>query len=435
MAVTQASIVLVVLFWAAFRGALSQECTPAEQQLGKRLGPPSDDFCSWFNRLPTAQKCEARNLVEQAVTKAQFGRCDFTTLSAGVYGNQVEPVSVSIAGAPLPQALPDRRPLPASFPLSIATNEGATYHWLYRNAHNLARYASCSPENGGNASYLVPSGWQLEKMINLPQGNSSLSIPFAVVLTRSSPAQTVIIVRGTMNTYEWGLDFTYSQVAVPGFPGLIHKGFATALSAIWPEVQRSLRTAIARKSSIFVAGHSLGAGVSTLTAYAAQRYIDKHSNSRTVVDAVLVAPPNVGNHAFVQAFSKLVNARRVVFEYDVVPQVPCAPAMPRCNDTSAGNVTNWKYSDTTGSVLITGDVMPVQPRPWSSMTVVDICNGKYFGSATHACSYMCYTAQYVGDLKNDCLLWETTDQSEGAYCNNYPTTSYPPMVILPRPLV
>lgn len=40
-----------------------------------------------------------------------------------------------------------------------------------------------------------------------------------------------------------------------------------------------------------------------------------------VVSALLVAPPNAGSPAFVEAFNRRVNARRLAAEYDIVPQV------------------------------------------------------------------------------------------------------------------
>ncbi len=69
-------------------------------------------------------------------------------------------------------------------------------------------------------------------------------------------------------------------------------------------------------------GHSLGAGVGTLVSYAAQSYLNQQQGAAApVVGAVLVAPPNAGSPEFVDSFNQLVNARRLAFEYDIVPQV------------------------------------------------------------------------------------------------------------------
>ena len=50
------------------------------------------------------------------------------------------------------------------------------------------------------------------------------------------------------------------------------------------------------------------------------------------MDAYLFAPPNAGDADFVSAFNKLVNARRLPFQYDVVPQVSQRP----CTAFAAG---------------------------------------------------------------------------------------------------
>lgn len=90
---------------------------------------------------------------------------------------------------------------------------------------------------------------------------------------------------------------------------------------------------------MFIAGHSLGAGVATLLSYAAQQLLESETvaagaglGNRTapVVSALLVAPPSVGPPDFMARFNQLVNARRLAFEYDIVPQVS-RPHRPSCS--------------------------------------------------------------------------------------------------------
>ena len=45
-----------------------------------------------------------------------------------------------------------------------------------------------------------------------------------------------------------------------------------------------------------------------------------HTNNVTL-DAYLFAPPNAGDAAFAEAFTQRVNARRLLFIYDLIPQV------------------------------------------------------------------------------------------------------------------
>ncbi len=53
-----------------------------------------------------------------------------------------------------------------------------------------------------------------------------------------------------------------------------------------------------------------------------QRFLDEAvGTGAPVVDAALSAPLNVGGPEFVGLFNQHVNARRVVFQYDVIPQV------------------------------------------------------------------------------------------------------------------
>lgn len=69
-------------------------------------------------------------------------------------------------------------------------------------------------------------------------------------------------------------------------------------------------------------GHSLGGGVGTLVSYAAQSYLNQQMGAAApAVSSVLFAPPNAGSPEFVDSFNQLVNARRLAFEYDIVPQV------------------------------------------------------------------------------------------------------------------
>lgn len=71
-----------------------------------------------------------------------------------------------------------------------------------------------------------------------------------------------------------------------------------------------------------MAGHSLGGGVATLLALAAQDYLDGEmgADAAPVVAAALYAPPNAGSPQFVEQFNARVNSRRFAFEYDIVPQ-------------------------------------------------------------------------------------------------------------------
>lgn len=74
-------------------------------------------------------------------------------------------------------------------------------------------------------------------------------------------------------------DFDYrtgSSTLQPGsipFPGQVHQGFAGVAASLWGGVAAALQdlnAANGKIDSVYVAGHSLGAGVATLVSYGAQ---------------------------------------------------------------------------------------------------------------------------------------------------------------------
>jgi Lipase (class 3) len=251
--------------------------------------------------------------------------------------------------------------------------------------------------------------------------------------------------------YPWcPADFTYNQTSysktfnINGIgrvnitlPGAIHSGFAGALDAVLtPIATRVVRqVAAGSATSVQLVGHSLGGGVGTLLAYALQRaltQIPSTSNLVNNVDAVLFAPPRVGDDTFVMSFNRDVNARNVAFQYDPVPQIPCSPAMPACKfvlvptdvPTPTINGTAWPYAEAGGLVPVLASQMPVQPEAWSKLNTLSLTRVIRFLFATHICSYLCNFAQYTGDPQNNCLLWNTSSPSpppgSAQYCDMFP---------------
>lgn len=181
------------------------------------------------------------------------------------------------------------------------------------------------------------------------------------MLLQRSAGQVAVLIRGTMTGWEWELDFAYNQTWEGGFGAPLHWGFSLAFNQTWPAIQEQLLALVPLAATevclacccctcccchllrgwrchamlmrlikldwesvlatpqVFVAGHSLGAGVATLVAYAAQEMLAEQEGVN--VSAALFAPPNVGPAGFASAFNELVNARRIAYEADVVPQV------------------------------------------------------------------------------------------------------------------
>lgn len=209
----------------------------------------------------------------------------------------------------------------------------------------LEGYLGCFLEGG--AAWTPPQGWRLVSMLNLTQqaaaapskGNESSSessgggmvdLPFAAVLLNPETEQLVVALRGTMTNAEWLLDFAYNQTDADSatFGSPVHDGFASAFRQLWPGIQAALSELVAQGPSpqareVYVAGHSLGGGLGTLVAFAAQAFLDEQMGAAAapLISAALFAPPNVGPPQFVEAFNAQVNSRRLAFIYDIVPQV------------------------------------------------------------------------------------------------------------------
>lgn len=113
------------------------------------------------------------------------------------------------------------------------------------------------------------------------------------------------------------------------------------------------------------------------------------------------------------------------------PQVPCIPSMVACNNTPIptelpSSPPKWPFEQVGASYTIPGTQMPIQQTAWSSMTTVPLStNAAQFLWATHVCSYLCFTSQFVaGDTNNNCLLLNATAAELGnnSYCVSFPTT-------------
>lgn len=146
------------------------------------------------------------------------------------------------------------------------------------------------------------------------------------------------------------------------------------------------------------------------------------------VGALLFAPPNVGDATFAARYGKKVNARRIPFQYDVVPQIPCTPTMIGCKNASTSTTRNnglWPYAAVPGTLLLEPSGMPQQTEAWSLLSTIYPCEINRFLHATHICSYQCFLSQFVTDTNNLCQLWSepASDPPTGSYCFKFPVTS------------
>ncbi|GAB4823518.1 hypothetical protein N2152v2_010564 [Parachlorella kessleri] len=397
--------------------------------LGGFSAPPAGQLCPWI--LGDNLACTDVALLS-------------TVLAAGsgnappcAAGTQIEP-----AGSPT--VFDDVRPL--LIDLSNATDlieaEGATWAWLYRNAANLAIYAGCAASGDTSEALMVPRGWELVSVLNItdPTGRSAPGpVPFAVVLHQPQEQQLAIIVRRTVFGFEWVLDLAYNQTTehsryLGNKP--VHWGVAQLYQQLWPGVEEALDTVVVEQGAadqVFVGGHSLGSGVGTLLSLAIQSYLDEQlgPEAAPTVSASLSAPLNVGGPEFVDYFNERVNARRIVFQYDAIPQVPCEPAFPACTQKDVllpqfsivptdqpGNAKQWPFEAIGGGVVFGPGHLPQDQEAWSDVSIWQICWSINFFTATHSCAYKCFFSQFVpGDeAHNTCWLSEKSDGAAGSQC-------------------
>jgi triacylglycerol lipase len=100
--------------------------------------------------------------------------------------------------------------------------------------------------------------------------------------------------------------------------GRVHKGFQEALDAAWPAVDAAIKTARDANQTLWLTGHSLGAGLATL---AAARLSAAGTN---VSGLYTFGSPRTGDRDFAASLVKLAGGRmfRFVNHRDIVTRVP-----------------------------------------------------------------------------------------------------------------
>lgn len=121
----------------------------------------------------------------------------------------------------------------------------------------------------------------------------------------------VLVFRETDSLDDWLRDTVLVQK--PALGGLVHKGFADALDALWPIMKAALLAQLPGHD-LWLAGHGVGGALAVL---AAARLDEQGTN----VEAVYTfGSPRVGNRDFFSAYRPLTY--RLVNHNDVVAHVP-----------------------------------------------------------------------------------------------------------------
>jgi triacylglycerol lipase len=175
----------------------------------------------------------------------------------------------------------------------------------------------------------------------------------------------VLAFRGSTTVQDWINDLKFFQLKEEksGLPGRVHRGFFNALDGKWREIEAELEEAASAGKRIWIAGHSLGGGLSHLAAMRAA------ASGLPVAAVYTFASPRVGDERFKEAFERSFpdNAFRIVNGDDLVPHVPPAESAEK---------------------VFTGMVTPARKRFAASLTAAGVLR---LSSYTHA------GAQYVFD--------------------------------------
>ncbi|KAI8465348.1 MAG: Alpha/Beta hydrolase protein [Monoraphidium minutum] len=472
--------------------ALPAITTPA--RTGSWMGDPTaaivpvdfNFFCPIMGLSGPTAACLAQDIVERTLAGLAETKCP--TPNAGGYGAQIVPADQDTSGNALPKPFGAiAGPLPAAFneteAAALLDEEQATWHWLLTTVLNLSIFQFCEKGNGGGLKYLMPANWgpvggkaglgiyyltqpkkkELAKDLLKEDPNPKNCLPPRPVMSILRQAdgakdQLAVAVRGTATNSEWMRDFKFTMVKDQPFPGpqfngsfhqgLVHRGFLEMFKELWPPVYEALEKEVLGAAGgaggvkhVYLAGHSLGAGVATLLTHAAAKWAIARGVSDTItINAALFAAPILGDaaHASDAAFRQ-TRSRRLAFVNDLVPMIPCeatgaAKGMPACKNTLIRSddpddpTRVWwnEYKPGYATLHVQPAMMPAQPAAWGRTNAVPAAQlGQYF-VGTHVCSYVCLvSAKTKGmDASRDiCLLEDVQDRSvlkTSSFCTNFP---------------
>jgi len=132
-------------------------------------------------------------------------------------------------------------------------------------------------------------------------------------------SEAFLVFRGTMTTTEWLADRKVKLVSCPYLgSGKVHEGFLRTYELLRTSVLDSLKE-LRRSTRLFITGHSLGAGLATLSA------VDILSSGLGVSLIIYTfASPRVGDGAFAAAYNAMLKGKsfRIANSCDMVTLVP-----------------------------------------------------------------------------------------------------------------
>ena len=180
-----------------------------------------------------------------------------------------------------------------------------------------------------------PPGYQVSATFTATLFNTPELIGFLM----SSATDHVLALRGTDSFLDWLADATYAQTsfALVSNSGKVHEGFKTVYQSMRDQILPALQAA-QTTLPLFITGHSLGGGLSTLAA------LDIAANTAFTKPVVYtIASPRVGDPAFAARFNAVVaTSWRVLNVFDVVPLLPPESIFDGSTTLQYKHVAEWK---------------------------------------------------------------------------------------------
>lgn len=163
--------------------------------------------------------------------------------------------------------------------------------------------------------------WGLSNVALISRKDSSRNIDTQCFAGSNNKA-IFLVFRGTEpeKIYDIVTNAKIRQRKYTVYQGKVHRGFATAVRLIWPDILRALRADIVTNGirPICVAGHSLGGALATLASYRTYK-----SDEFTFDGLYTYGCPRVGNPEFADSFSYM---KKRIFRFDnnndIVAKIP-----------------------------------------------------------------------------------------------------------------
>lgn len=154
----------------------------------------------------------------------------------------------------------------------------------------------------------------------------------------------IVAFRGTVwnSELDWLQDLFAVPISVPGLPGLVHAGFATAVQSMFSQVVKAVNNLNPGPANlVYVTGHSKGGGMAPLAAYLLQQ-----QSKIPVRQTVTFAAPRAGDQAFAAGYQGVFSNHVRYENYgDLVPLVPPGEEFSKLLAKAVGKIPDKKAQD------------------------------------------------------------------------------------------